>query len=119
MKPFDLEKAKAGKPVVTRDGRPARIICWDRKKTDYSIVALIGDNEEISSFTTNGSYSHCGEDPKDLFMATEKKEGWVNIYSNSIVDRRHIGCIYPSKEKAFAGRYIDGYIATTKVEWEE
>lgn len=31
LKPFDLEAAKAGKPVCTRDGRKARIICWDKK----------------------------------------------------------------------------------------
>ena len=30
MKPFDLEAAKAGKPVCTRDGRKARINCFDR-----------------------------------------------------------------------------------------
>ena len=26
MKPFDLEAAKAGAPIVTRDGRPAKFI---------------------------------------------------------------------------------------------
>lgn len=40
MKPFDLEAAKAGKPVCTRDGRKARIICFDRN-WEYPIVALI------------------------------------------------------------------------------
>lgn len=32
LKPFDLEAAKAGKPVCTRDGRKARIICFNAKK---------------------------------------------------------------------------------------
>lgn len=40
MKPFDLEAAKAGKPVCTRDGRKARIICFDAKCIK-PIVALI------------------------------------------------------------------------------
>lgn len=31
LKPFDLNSAKAGKPVCTRDGRKARIICFDVK----------------------------------------------------------------------------------------
>ena len=31
LKPFDLEAAKAGAKVITRDGRPVRIICFDRK----------------------------------------------------------------------------------------
>lgn len=33
MKEFDLEKAKAGHPVCTRNGNKARIICFDRKTT--------------------------------------------------------------------------------------
>ena len=31
LKPFDLKAAKSGKPVCTRDGRKARIICFDRR----------------------------------------------------------------------------------------
>lgn len=41
MKAFDLEKAKAGEPVVCRDGSPARIICFDRLHDRYNIVALV------------------------------------------------------------------------------
>ena len=42
LRPFDLEAAKAGKPVCTRDGRKARIICFDAK-CNKPIVALIYD----------------------------------------------------------------------------
>lgn len=62
LKPFDLEAAKAGKPVCTRDGRKARIICWD-KKGNYPIVALIQDNENsehIEYYTENGIFSNGG-----------------------------------------------------------
>lgn len=41
FKPFDLEQAKAGKPVCTRDGRKARIICFDLKNGNHPIVAAI------------------------------------------------------------------------------
>ena len=30
LKPFDIQKAREGKPVCTRDGRKARIVCFDR-----------------------------------------------------------------------------------------
>ena len=40
MKPFNLELAKQGHPVVTRKGQPVRIICFDRKGVQ-PIVALI------------------------------------------------------------------------------
>lgn len=42
FKPFDLKKAKKGKPVCTRDGRKARIICFDRD-WDARIVALVSN----------------------------------------------------------------------------
>ena len=43
LKPFDLEAAKAGKPVCTRDGRKARIICFNAKR-DAPIIALVTTN---------------------------------------------------------------------------
>ena len=44
LKPFDLQQAKDGKPVCTRDGRKARIICFDRVG-DFPIVALTDDRD--------------------------------------------------------------------------
>ena len=34
LKPFDLEAARAGSPVCTRDGRKARIVCFDKKGSE-------------------------------------------------------------------------------------
>lgn len=42
MKEFDLEKAKAGHLVCTRDGHEARILCFDRKGHHF-IVVLVKD----------------------------------------------------------------------------
>ena len=49
MKEFDYEKAKAGAPVCTREGKPARIIFWDAKGISndgkqYPIVALLEED---------------------------------------------------------------------------
>jgi hypothetical protein len=43
MTEFDLEKAKAGAPLITRKGRDARIVCYDRVDTlkKGTILALI------------------------------------------------------------------------------
>ena len=61
MKPFDLEAAKAGKPVCTRDGRKARIISFDRKflfkGVSYPIIALVEDTakeETIYGYNEKG-----------------------------------------------------------------
>ena len=120
LKPFDLEAAKAGKPVCTRDGRKARIICWD-KKGNYPIVALIQDNENsehIEYYTENGIFSNGGnEKNRDLMMFTRKKEGWLNIYKDF---EDTVCCVYPTEKEALEdGETEKDYITTIKIEWEE
>lgn len=55
FKYFNIEEAKAGKKILTRDGHSARIICFDAKSA-YPILALIdfGDNETVYNFTSDG-----------------------------------------------------------------
>ena len=116
LKPFSLEAAKAGKPVCTRDGHKARIICFDRKGYNmFPIVALImnGDREsDIYTYRPNGTWDNSGnESDKDLMMLPEKKEGWVNVYKDSV---------YDTKDEALIGRSeIRDYIDTIKISWEE
>ena len=109
-KEFDLEAAKSGKPVCTRDGRKARIICFDRKG-GTPIVGLIQEDgfETVATFTESGLCLINGA--YNLMMLPEKKEGWVNVYKERV---------YKSKEEAVKNKY-DGctYIDTIKVEWEE
>ena len=38
---FDLDRAKRGDRVLTRDGKPARIICFDCNNQGHPVVALI------------------------------------------------------------------------------
>lgn len=114
MKPFDLEKAKAGKPVCTKDGRPARIVCYDRKGEIYPIVALVEyaeNREKVFSYTENGRNTIDCDNTNDLVMAAEKKEGWINIYGNGHCSSN----IYPTERMAITSEAI----ATVKVEWEE
>lgn len=123
LRPFDLEAAKAGKPVYTRDGRKVRIICFDAK-CNKPIVALIqgSDNsEQIEYYTENGVFSNNGITGKnrDLMMLHQKKEGWINIYT--CYDGAETGIsIYKTKE--IAKKEVDNdssYLGTIKIEWEE
>ena len=43
--PFDVDSAKRGEPVSTRDGRAVRIVCWDVKNTDFPILALVMEKD--------------------------------------------------------------------------
>ena len=118
LKPFDLQKAKQGKPVCTRDGRKARIICFDRISGDdvYKIVACVtafdGDFEEVLSYRIDG-YIVDSQNPKDedLMMLPEKKEGWVNLYKSSVRSTKEEAMKYRNK--------CNDYIDTIKIEWEE
>lgn len=61
MKPFDLAAAKAGAPVCTDLSEPVRILCFDRKSSQFPIIALIdkGDNSEsFVTFTKEGKESY-------------------------------------------------------------
>lgn len=88
LRPFDLEAAKAGAPVITRDGRPARIVCWDGESAlagkQFSLVALLGEGAgqipglfDVSGVCINGNHH------VQLFMAPKPKrkvmvpECWV------------------------------------------
>ena len=128
LKPFDIQKAREGKPVCTRDGRKARIICFDRrlfyKNVSYPILALVecSDGEDnVCGYTEKGKVliEDSAEYKDDLMMLPEKKEGWVNVYKgiDGITFSRHP---HISKEKAIeeAGS-LPGRIDTVKVFWEE
>lgn len=125
-KPFNIEEAKAGKPVVTRDYLPVRILCFDRKGFEdlgMKIVALVEDLdgvELIGEYHPNGHYLLGEDDPKDLMMVCEPKTGWVNIYRNTISPSGFATgeIIYDSEEKAISARGTAA-VATTKIEWLE
>ena len=116
LKPFDLEAARSGKPVCTRDGRKARIICFD-VKAKKPIAALItnDDTEEVHFYYDNGRSDQYLEYRYDLMMLPEKKEGWVNVYKGGLLDTKS----YPTKKEAFDKACPEGYIDTIKISWEE
>ena len=124
MKPFDIGLAKQGKPVCTRDGRKARIICFDCKDQHYPIVALIecDDTEVVQNYSNKGEAIIGDEWDKDLMMLPEKKEGWVNVYRRN--NRRFkYDCddiVFNTKEEAMQYAHNEeNYITTVKIEWKE
>ena len=116
LKEFDLKAAKAGKPVCTRDGRRARIICFDMNSfNNHIIVALITEEngtESIYSYTSEGKWKETKTE-NDLMMLPEKKEGLVNVYKDSVYDTKYEALIRRSRSES------RGYIDTIKISWEE
>ena len=126
MKQFNLEEylKNPNKKVVTRDGRKVtRFLCTDLKN-EFPIVAAVESckgayPEELLTYRDNGAfYNDVTIDRRDLFFATERKEGWANLYNRGNIN--YIGCVYTSKEEAEENKgNKESYVATVKIEWEE
>lgn len=138
MKEFDLEAAKKGAPVCTRDGSPVRIVCWDAKNSfGYKLIALITDKK--NGMECQQVYNEKGKKPLsseydafDLMMVEEdtRKEGWVVVakndkdeYVNSMLyleeekvkeafERWRKRCNYDPEEEYYP-------VAISKIEWQE
>lgn len=84
-KPVDLTK-----PVQTRDGRAARILCTDRKHSEHPVVALVKCHdfqEHCYTFSADGrNLPGLGTD-LDLVNVPPKvvSEAYRNVYSDGVV----------------------------------
>lgn len=137
MKPFNLQEALAGKPVVTRDGRKVQDIRHLPSAKPYSVVGVVDDgiSDNPSTYTRDGVFSihELDGSAADLFMASQKREGWINIYSQepqstesgaiykNIVPVQGSRIIHPSKNSAdyCPTLYLGKRIACVRIEWEE
>ena len=130
-KPFDLEKAKAGAPVVcerhpSRNHVPARILCFDALGQNPIVALVTNEGDEETETTVRLNLSGISA-YHTLFMAPVKRTGWIVIqpvrgaYGTCYAEMLH-GIIFETEESA-RGAYIGieewaGY-QVAKVEWEE
>ena len=121
LKPLDIQKAREGYPVCTRDGRKARIICFDAKgNKPLIILSEIDGKEVILRYTEKGqSDNFHSPTPRedDLMMCPVKRTGYINIYDNNRVCKQ----IFETEDEAkIAANIIPAeYLKTIKIEWEE
>jgi len=97
------------KPVQTRNGRKARIICVDREgknaSSKYPIIALVkasDGSEELRSYTVDGFHFFTDEKEEsenDLVNVPEERTVWVNVYKDS-----GTGCCFDTRELANEGK---------------
>jgi len=100
MKPFNLERALAGDPVVTRDGRKvdALHLCPEWIGESTRLLAKV-NGRAVYLYPAGTMFAH-GNDDNDLFMAPKvvKHQRWVNLYANGLVAGSYL-----SEERAKAG----------------
>lgn len=123
FKPFDLEAAKAGAPVMTRDGRPVRILAFDVEGAIYPVVAAVktldGKREAIQMYTESGEYSYIvAKHDYDLVMAPVKHRAWLNVHK---IDSQYVlTSNFATEESAVQQEQnSDTYITTVSIDWEE
>lgn len=81
-KPFNLQEALAGKPLVTRDGRPVKIAGYNPEAADNDMVVGWVDNL-VETWSSEGKYIDSADVDFDLFMAPETKDVWVILMQRS------------------------------------
>ena len=122
MKPFNIKEHLEHPEwkVVTREGKPVRILCTDLDDNDYPVAAVVG-NFHVDKYTAEGIF-HAGEETKyDLFFAPEKHEGWVIISKLPFTDSFEIFPeIFATKEEAVRVWEDNPGIKCSiiKIEWE-
>ena len=128
MKQFSLDEyhKNPSRGLVTRSGLSARIVC-DDAPSNFPIVAIIDKMSMLDNCVTHFAYRKEGlvnpdgtPSPYDLFFATKKYEGWVNVFKNDEGENYATYSIYKSKEEVEEdGKQYSGYITSIEIKWEE
>lgn len=120
MKPFNLEKALAGDPVITRKGYKVTGLKHypEAYQDDFCITALVHHNNVVvvETFKINGSFNYLtSENAYDLFM--DEPEIWVNIFYSKTENSCWAGSFYQSESEArFNGLNMRHYQQTIKIQ---
>jgi hypothetical protein len=115
------------RPVQTRDGRKARIVCVDALGAQPIVALVEGDKYETEGrHYMDGFYQHDRVPSlRDLINIPQKREGWVNVYPASLIlempcteKRPPVSCAFASEEEANKYAQFDR-IACIRIEWTE
>lgn len=118
MKPFDLEAAMRGDPVVTRNGRSYKFGAYNSDaNTNQRLIGWV--DRVCVSYPESGVYIEGDETQLDLFMAPKKQRRWIRWYRTST---GKIDCVLYDVEGSFYSLHPDKEWLTEVLpcgEWEE
>jgi hypothetical protein len=132
MKPFNLQEALAGKPVITRAGKTVtKLVAFDIPDGKYPLVASIYGRDSVEVYTLSGefftTYGKNRASDYDLFMASTKKTGWMNVYREDLgfhTDDNIFVCnfsgkvLHPTRARADE-RQLPERVDCVQISWEE
>ena len=113
------------KPVQTRDGRKARIICTDRAGSDFKFVALILNEglESVYVADASGRVYTDTECRHDLMNVPEETKGWHLVFQNGATSFTAHKTLADAKVFAVQcpralGSSVAGYSEVTRIDGE-
>lgn len=118
MKPFNLEEAKAGKPVVIKGAGqeqreiPVEIVGFDQRGA-YDLILIVHDRDTDYPMFANSRDAACFYvsdvmSGSRLFMKSETKTGWINIYKGAFIFTSQI--IYNTKADAISSATLQTHL---------
>ena len=118
MKPFDLKKALAGHPVMTRSGDNVTDLHYfkNARNEDCKLQGIMDGGiyswNDYGCFTPRHPGGHL-----DLVMKPTKKTYWMNVYRNEETGGLYnYGAIYKEKQHAIDGGTNDAILISFEVE---
>lgn len=84
MKPFDLEKFKAGAVGITRCGEEVKCVAYVPEAQEYYQLVFIDCQGYIQQCAETGRYMALQETDLDIIgLKTQTKTYWINMYEGS------------------------------------
>lgn len=119
MKPFSLEEWKAGAKPICRNGYEPQDLHYFPKSIKYKFAFTNSEGDLVSTDVYGQEYKDDLCTCDDLFLKSEKKEGWVNLYKEENGNPYTYNEVHPNKETALSKKGDYHYITTIKIEWYE
>lgn len=129
MTPEEIKERLADKTTwadgwQTQGGQLLRILCADRARTDYRILALVMDVNGEETCRTYREDGICGSGSCNdaLVPRPVKRKGWVNVWARSFCERTNVprSFIYQSRADADEGAGgLSDRIACIEIEFHE
>jgi hypothetical protein len=91
-KPFDLQKALAGDPVETREGREIKVVFVSEMNEEYPVLCVYKDIdfEYVSRWYKKSGQEYSNRESNlDLFMLTKKKALWIAVSKEPYASNAH------------------------------
>jgi len=99
MKPFDLEKFKAGAVGITRGGDEVTFVAYVPEAQKHHRLVFMDNLGYIQQCAETGRYRALQETDSDIVgLKAQTKTYWVNLYESSCYG-------YESKEQADKGEW--------------